>query len=96
MFQPPPARRRQELRAEIQELHRSLAEAEARYAQMERENTNAPEVTWSGNVGKMGQVVGWIWVGEIWMKLNDFYHGILMDFGAQFISTSYMAQCPQG
>lgn len=81
MFQPPPARRRQELRAEIQELHRSLAEAEARYAQMERENTNAPEVTWSGNVGKMGQVVGWIWVGEIWMKLNDFYHGILMDFG---------------
>eukprot|EP00435_Cladocopium_sp_Y103_P065208 s6_g27.t1 len=32
-----------ELRSEIQELHRSLAEAEAKYAQMEREATNAPE-----------------------------------------------------
>ena len=76
MFQPPPARRRQELRAEIQELHRSLAEAEARYAQMERENTNAPaaEVTWSNwERGQgQGQWVGWVKSGS-----TDFYHGIL-------------------
>lgn len=51
-----------ELRSEIQELHRSLAEAEAKYAQMERDNTNAPDAEPStpptGPTGKAAAPLG--------------------------------------
>ena len=77
----------QELRAEIQELHRSLAEAEAKYAQMERENTNAPDVTWSKSAwGILGQGMAGGWLGEIWAWKTDKPRGF---WGSKFIQIHF-------